>query len=258
MGRPAPRIDLQSHTRSHEEGSALGALSVDGPVANEAWVEPGAPERPVPDALRAPSGITARIDGDAIIVSDASGRVVARCSPTEVELIADRRDLVLRAPGGRVRIDAALDVEINAGRDLKTSAGRDLGLSAARRVEVGPEGGEHAARLRLEGDRAKLEARRLDVDADLANATLGVVTLLARRLATRVDTATLEARAYELAASSVVTRAREVLTEVSDSVETRAGSVRSLIRGLFALHSERTAMVSKEDTSIDGKKILLG
>jgi hypothetical protein len=234
--------------------------------------------------LRAPSGITAKVDGDAIVVADASGRVVARCTPDTIELVADRRDLVLRAPSGRVKIDAALDVELTAGRDLTTSAGRDLGLTAARSVEVGvaslsmgpqaaPNPGapgtpsaerapsdspSRAARLHLEGDRATVGARRIDVDAEHANVTASVVTTLARRIATRVDSATLEARAYEVAVTSLVTKARDTLTEVADSIETRAGAMRSLVKGLFALHSERTALVSKEDTSVDGKKILLG
>lgn len=222
-------------------------------------IAPTPPEEPASEqALAAPSGITAKVDGDAIVVSDASGRVVARCTPDAIELVADRRDLVLRAPAGRVKIDAALDVEVSAGRDLTTSAGRDLGLSGARSAEVGVAGTDGGARVRVEGDRAKVAAKRLDVEADLANAALGVVTLLARRIATRADSATLEARAYEVAVSSVVTKARDVLTEVADSIETRAGAMRSLVRGLFALHTERTALVSKEDTSVDGKKILLG
>lgn len=219
-----------------------------------------------PDELRAPSGITAKVDGDAIVVADASGRVVARCTPDTIELVADRRDLVLRAPSGRVKIDAALDVELTAGRDFTTSAGRDLGLTAARSVELGVASAERApsdspsraARLHLEGDRATVGARRIDVDAEHASLTSSVVTTLARRIATRVDSATLEARAYEVAVTSLVTKARDTLTEVAESIETRAGAMRSLVKGLFALHSERTALVSKEDTSVDGKKILLG
>ena len=242
------------------------------------------------ETLRTASGITAQVDGDAIVVADASGRIVARCTPDTIELVADRRDLVLRAPSGRVKIDAALDVELSAGRDLVTSAGRDLGLSAARSVDVGAapsaratsdnrshatsdnrsratsgdrsratsEGASRAAHLHLEGDRATLAARRLDVEAEHANGALGVVTLLARHIATRVDSATLEARAYEVSVTSLVTKARDTLTEVAESIETRAGAMRSLVKGLFALHSERTALVSKEDTSVDGKKILLG
>lgn len=222
------------------------------------------------ETLRTASGITAQVDGDAIVVADASGRIVARCTPDTIELVADRRDLVLRAPSGRVRIDAALDVELHAGRDLVTSAGRDLGLSAARSVDLGAAPSERtasqgasaspsrAAHLHLEGDRATIAARRLDVEAEHANGALGVVTLLARRIATRVDSATLEARAYEVSVTSLVTKARDTLTEVAESIETRAGAMRSLVKGLFALHSERTALVSKEDTSVDGKKILLG
>ena len=234
------------------------------------------------ETLRTASGITAQVDGDAIVVADASGRIVARCTPDTIELVADRRDLVLRAPSGRVKIDAALDVELSAGRDLVTSAGRDLGLSAARSVDIGAapsaratsgdrsratsgdrsgatsEGASRAAHLHLEGDRATLAARRLDVEAEHANGALGVVTLLARHIATRVDSATLEARAYEVSVTSLVTKARDTLTEVAESIETRAGAMRSLVKGLFALHSERTALVSKEDTSVDGKKILLG
>ena len=216
--------------------------------------------------LTAPSGITAKVDGEAIVVADASGRIVARCTPDAIELVADRRDLVLRAPAGRVKIDAALDVELSAGRDLTTSAGRDLGLTAARSAGVHIASAERAAvdqpsraaRIHLEGDRASVGARRLDVDTEHANLTASVVTALARRIATRVDSATLEARAYEVAVTSLVTKARDALTEVADSIETRAGAMRSLVKGLFALHSERTALVSKEDTSVDGKKILLG
>jgi hypothetical protein len=132
----------------------------------------------------------------------------------------------------------------------------EVGVPAAERAPS--DSPSRAARLHLEGDRATVGARRIDVDAEHANVTASVVTTLARRIATRVDSATLEARAYEVAVTSLVTKARDTLTEVADSIETRAGAMRSLVKGLFALHSERTALVSKEDTSVDGKKILLG
>lgn len=244
MGLPAYRI-------AGDSDDTLENVSSGGAPLSEA------PALQAPQ-LVAPSGISARLDGDAIALADTQGRIVARLTADTIEIVADRRDLVLRAPSGRVHIEAALDVELKAGRDLTTAAGRDLQLQGSRAASLSASHSERAAYVKVEGDKAQVSARRLDLFAEHAHGALGVVSVLAKRIATRVDTLTTEARAHEISASSVAVKARDLLHEAAGSIETRAASARSIISGLFALHSERTTIVSKEETSVDGKKILLG
>jgi hypothetical protein len=45
---------------------------------------------------------------------------------------------------------------------------------------------------------------------------------------------------------------------VVDLAQTRVGRARTIVSSLFTLQTQRTVIQSKEDTSIDGRKILLG
>jgi hypothetical protein len=59
-------------------------------------------------------------------------------------------------------------------------------------------------------------------------------------------------------AERVTERARDSLREITDLAEERAGRVRAVVRGVYALTSRRTVMASEDETSIDGSRILLG
>ena len=50
----------------------------------------------------------------------------------------------------------------------------------------------------------------------------------------------------------------EAAGHAPDLAQTRAGRIRTLVQDVYTTHARRTVMVSEEDTSIDGAKVLLG
>ena len=73
--------------------------------------------------------------------------------------------------------------------------------------------------------------------------------------ATRIATTVEE---LEVTAGHVVERARDVVQEVSDVLTSRVGRVRAVVRDVYSLRSKRTELKSKDDTAIDGRRVLLG
>ena len=63
---------------------------------------------------------------------------------------------------------------------------------------------------------------------------------------------------WELRARRVIERARDMLTNVESLLETRATSLRQLVDEDAELRAGRTTMQSREETRIDGQRVLLG
>lgn len=84
------------------------------------------------------------------------------------------------------------------------------------------------------------------------------VTLRSSSFSAECERASWKAERWELRAMRIAERALDKLLDVEASVQVRAGRVRSLVGETWELLSRRTRMVSKENTSIDGEKILLG
>ncbi len=82
--------------------------------------------------------------------------------------------------------------------------------------------------------------------------------VIAQTIRTSATTIETRARKIDITAETVVRRAKEVLDHVSGLVETRAGRVRSFVTGAFSLRSKTTALKSEKDTSVDGRRVLLG
>lgn len=116
----------------------------------------------------------------------------------------------------------------------------DLRLSAPKgRVSVEGE----AIALEAQGELSQ-RAERLSLDA--------------RTLEGNAKTAAWSAGEWKIRAGRIGERAGSVLREVEHTLEERAGRIRSVARGLFQVLSERTSMRSKDNTAIDGKRVLLG
>jgi hypothetical protein len=62
----------------------------------------------------------------------------------------------------------------------------------------------------------------------------------------------------ELRAERIVERAVDVYRDVEGTLQTRAGRMRTLVEDAFRLFARRTDVRSREDTAIDGKRVLLG
>ena len=103
-----------------------------------------------------------------------------------------------------------------------------------------------------------IATERVHVEAAEAELVAGVVATSARAVATRAETIALAADCYELVANRLFERTKDAFRDVADLAQTRVGRARTLVESVFTLKTRRTVMASKEDTSIDGRKILLG
>jgi hypothetical protein len=83
-------------------------------------------------------------------------------------------------------------------------------------------------------------------------------SVLATRIVQTASHIAQQAERVEVTAARLVERTRDVYREATDLMETRAGRARSLVTDVYSLLSRRTTMASKEDTTIDGKRVLLG
>lgn len=101
-------------------------------------------------------------------------------------------------------------------------------------------------------------AASLEVTAARVGFSADRLELRAKELVAELETASWRAERWELRAARLAERVRDKLVDVEDALQTRAGRVRSLVNQTWELLSQRTRMVSKENTSIDGEKILLG
>jgi hypothetical protein len=84
------------------------------------------------------------------------------------------------------------------------------------------------------------------------------VSLVAHEVANTVKHWAANVEHYELVADRLVERSRNSVREVAELLQTSAGRARHLVRTTFSLRSRRSVLRSKKDTSIDGKRILLG
>jgi len=160
-----------------------------------------------------------------VVVGDDTGRahyllgVLERRHPAPVELTDG--DLTIQATG-RVRLSSGKDLELEAGRA------------------------------------ARLSAPQLEVASDAAELKTQQATVIAGRIATTATMLIQNVERLELQAERIMEKSRNVFREASELVQTRAGRIRTLVQGGYNLMSKRTSMVSDEETSIDGEKILLG
>lgn len=136
---------------------------------------------------------------------------------------AETGEARIESPHGDLTFAAAGKVKIVAGTDVEIEAPGTIGTTSAR-VSV------HTG----EGD---LNAERLSVRAS------ELVTLVGK---------------WELRAQRLVERVVDAYRDVDGLLQTRAGRMRTLVDGAYRLLSQRTDIVSREDSVIDGKRVLLG
>lgn len=183
-------------------------------------------------------GAEARVVDGALELRDEQGGLLVRYHDGTACISAARGDLELSAPNGRVRVHSALDVELDAGRDVVARAERKLDLSAKRTTSIA-------------GERVELRSQHLHLASEAIETVAGHIATTAKRVAHNVER-------WELTAGRLVETTKTTFRDVSDLLQTRAGRARTLIENVYSLRSRRTVMKSEKDTSIDGRKILLG
>lgn len=207
---------------------------------------------PLSLSVAAPDGARAVLVGNALELVDREGRLLVRYVDGVAEVAPVSGDLRLAAPRGQVRIEAGTDVVVSAQRDVAIRGDRSAELAA------GEPNIELPSAVRVEARGAELTGSHVDVTARATRVTSGEATLVAREArtsATRIDVA---ATRIETTAEHVVTRAKSLVQNVSGLLESKLGRARTIVEGAFSLRSKSTSMKSKEDTSVDGRRVLLG
>jgi Protein of unknown function (DUF3540) len=185
-------------------------------------------------SLPVAGGGTVTVRGDTVEIADAEGRVVVRWAGGSAEIVAPAGNLTLAAPAGKVVLRAGTEVEI----------------------AVGPEGA--APQLRVGAIETRLEALRLEVKAAHSRVVTEQASVVAQRIATTASMLVQNVERFELTATRIVEKTRDVFRDATDLAQTRVGRARTIVKDAYSLYSRRTSMASTEDTSIDGSKILLG
>jgi hypothetical protein len=98
----------------------------------------------------------------------------------------------------------------------------------------------------------------IDAKGNLTQRAGETSSVLATRIVQTASHIAQQAERVEVTAARLVERTRDVYREATDLMETRAGRARTLVSDVYSLLSRRTTMASKEDTTIDGKRVLLG
>lgn len=170
--------------------------------------------------LRTDAGATVQVDGDRVEVRDAAGALV---------LTWDGRETQVASPG---------DLRLAAQGKVIVEAGADLELRSATRAAV------TAPVLETTSDRGTLHARELEISADALKET--------------ADAYLGRFGKHEVHAQRLIEKACEVFREVEGLLDVRTGRARTLVREAYRLLAGRTDIASREDTTIDGKRVLLG
>ena len=93
---------------------------------------------------------------------------------------------------------------------------------------------------------------------DLELRAAGAVRTEAPRVEVRADEQVAVVGRSELHAARLLEHVTDVYREIDGMLQIRAGRMRTLVRDAYRLLARRTSVISEEDTSIDGKRVLLG
>jgi phage baseplate assembly protein gpV len=207
--------------------------------------------------LELPDGARAELRDGALELRDGEGRLLVRYADGAAEILAPAGDLKLSAPHGRLRLSAALDIELAADRDLLQRAGRHVELAATRGVSCSAGPGGHR-QLVIQPDEAALDVARVRIRAESTELGSARVSVVAQHITHTAERLAQNVGRYELVADRLVEKTRHSFRDVAELLHTRVGRARTLVRNTYALWSRRTVLTSSEDTSIDGRKVLLG
>ncbi|MEO7328514.1 MAG: DUF3540 domain-containing protein [Minicystis sp.] len=211
-----------------------------------------------PETLLLPDGARAELSDGRLELRDAAGRLLVRYEEGRAEIAAPAGDLHLSAPMGRVVIESGLDAIVRAGRDTRIESARRFEIAAGGKAPAAP--GEPAPKPLLEIDarHATLRAPRVEVNATSARLATSRATVLSRTIAVTAEQLSQTVVKYELTAERLIEKTRDTFRDASDLAQTRAGRLRTIVKDVLSMHARRSVLVSTDETSIDGKKVLLG
>ncbi len=135
------------------------------------------------------------------------------------------------ASTGALELHAEGDLQLSSGRAVRVKAGTDVHFEAAGSVLTTSTG-------------VSVHAKTADVNIDEGKLVARALTSLVGRLEVRAQ------RLFE--------KAGDAYREVDNLLETRAGRMRTLVKGAFRVLSERNELIAQGDSIVDGKRVLLG
>ncbi len=200
------------------------------------------------ERLTLADGATAVVEDGGLALRDRQGRLLIRWQDGAAEIAAPSGDLVLSSPEGRVVLRSGLDIAIEAGRDVTQRAARELEIAVGR----------ESAQLRIGPQALEIESDRVEVQTKSASLVSGAISSVARVVSSRAESIAVTTEKYELTATRLFEKSRDAFRDVVDLAQTRVGRAKTTIAKVWSVSAGRTVLVSKEETSIDGKKILLG
>jgi hypothetical protein len=196
------------------------------------------------------SGGSVSIAGDTVTVRDPGGRILIRYGEGTAEIAVPEGDLTLSAPKGRVVLQSGLDVCVEAARDVIHHAGRRVDLAAGA-AGAGPQ-------VRVEPTATTVKTAKVTVEATQARLVSSRIALIAGHIATTAEEIAQNVGRYELTANRLIERTQCSFRDVKDLAQSRIGRVRTVVNDVYAVYARRSVLVSKEETTIDGSKVLLG
>lgn len=206
-----------------------------------------------PAALFAPDGARAQVSGGALELFDAAGHMLVRYRDGQVEVAPSTGDLKLAAPHGRVLVEAATDIELQAHRDVSLRARRSVETTVAHADDA-----KLPSRVRVDEAGTEITGKTVEVKANRARTIAAQADLLATAVRTSATTIETTARKIDTTVERASIKAKEVLEQVSGLLDTRAGRVRSLVKGAMTLRAKTSTIKSEDDTVVDGRRVLLG
>ncbi|MCA9641115.1 MAG: DUF3540 domain-containing protein [Polyangiaceae bacterium] len=121
------------------------------------------------------------------------------------------------------------------------------------------DAGTGALVLHSAGDLTLLSAGRLKLkSAEAVELDAPRVSSNCREFSLQAAEAEVEVTSWRLRAQRIVEHSTDVYRRVERVYETRAQSIRTIARRSLSFLAERASLVSREETRVDGKRVLLG
>jgi hypothetical protein len=223
---------------------------IESSAMNDDAEAPISTRRVVSESTHALSGGgSVSIAGDTVTVRDPGGRILIRYGEGTAEIAVPEGDLTLSAPKGRVVLQSGVDVCIEAARDVVHHGGRRVDIAAGK---------ADAPQVRIEPGSTTVKSAKVAVEATTARLVSSKVALIAGHIATTAEEIAQNVGRYELTANRLIERTTSSFRDVKDLAQSRIGRMRTVVNDVYAVYSRRSVLVSKEETSIDGSKVLLG
>jgi hypothetical protein len=176
-----------------------------------------------PQEIKLKSGEQVSVDDQTIVVSDPNQHILFRYQLASSTLeISTEHDLEFRSEQGKIRLVAKTGCEIET-----------EGTAAVRASEV-----------EITSVKTSIHTRKMETIADKISETSQDIQIRAGR--------------WDLQAERWVERAVDAYFEVDELLQIQSQRMRTLVQKSYQLLAGKTTIASEEDTSVDGKRVLLG